>query len=181
MTHRNWMFSRSAGLSAVCALGLLAIGEGRAAAQPSYSKADQDRLASYTLTADHLAKAALAQAEMRKSLAADPSLASRMTPAPGEGLDQQFNRLKSIPAMVAAIRQAGLSAEDYGFTSACAIGTSMFVSFTTHKSPPGAAEAWARRTLGWQPSPDQLAFVASHAAEVHAFMQAVGMELGASR
>ena len=148
---------------------------------PRTRRPDQDRLASYTLTADHLGKAGQAQAAMRKILAADPSLVSRMTPVDGESLDQQFNRLKSIPAMVAAIRQAGLSAEDYGFTSACAIGSSMFASFTTHKSPPGAAEAWARRTLGWQPSPDQLAFVASHAADIHGFMQAVGMERGASR
>jgi hypothetical protein len=104
-----------------------------------------------------------------------------MTPVPGESLDQQFHRLQSIPAMVAAIRDAGLSPEDYGFTSACAIGASMFSRFTTHKSPPGAAEAWARTTLGWQPSPDQLAFVTAHATEMHGFMQAVGMERGASR
>lgn len=177
MTNRTRTFSRYAGVAAIAAaVGLLSFGAGPAAAQPSYSQADQEKLASYTLTTDHLGKTAQAQGEMRKVLAADPSLVPAMTPVPGEGLDQQFKRLKSIPAMVGAIGKAGLSVEDYGMTSACAIGAHMVSGFAAHKSPPGAAEAWAHKSLGWQPSADQLAFVTAHAAEMHAFMKAVGME-----
>jgi hypothetical protein len=162
---------------AVClaTAGLLSIA-GRALAQPAYSQADKEKLASYALSVDHVNKAAQAQADIRKIVAADPSIAQSIKASASLGLDQQFARVKSTPSMVGAIGKAGLSVEDYGMTMACALGAHMAQGASARKGPPGAAEAWMRKLLGWQPSNEQIAFAATHSAEMHGLMKAIGME-----
>jgi len=164
------VFAAARTVAAVFAVLLITASLGLGQQAPQLSKEDRHTLETYVLSLDKLNKAIAVQKDINKIVATDPSIENSMKQVSGETLEQQFKRMDSNPKIANALHKAGLVARDWRLTQACA-ATAYMVAKT--KKDGGSPEQMEQvmKMFPWKPSPEQLAFVDEHHAEMGKFMQ----------